>query len=57
MIFVGFLVPFEGKKEEPHCEDVDGFIDTTTVGETRKVSDARITSIHFSCFTLFCIIC
>ena len=34
------LIPFEGKIEEPHHDDVDGFIDTITVGETRKVSDA-----------------
>ena len=33
-------IPFEGKIEEPHRDDVDGFIDTITVGETRKVSDA-----------------
>ena len=40
-------VPFEGNIEEPHRSDVDGFIDMIVVGETRKVSDARITSIHF----------
>ena len=34
------LIPFEGSVEEPHRDDVDGFIDTITVGETRKVSDA-----------------
>ena len=34
------LIPFEGSVEEPHCDDVDGFIDTIAVGETRKVSDA-----------------
>ena len=47
------LVPFEGKTEEPHREDVDGFIDTITLGETRKVSDARITSIHFPVLRYF----
>ena len=26
---------------------MEGFIDTITIGETRKVSDARIASIHF----------
>ena len=35
-----YLIPFEGIIEEPHRDDVDGFIDTITVGETRKVSDA-----------------
>ena len=41
------LIPFKGIIEEPHRGDVDGFIDTITIGETRKVSDARTTSIHF----------
>ena len=34
---------------------MDGFIDTITVGETRKVSDARITSIHFPVLRYFAI--
>ena len=34
------LIPFESTIEEPHRADVDGFIDTITIGETRKVSDA-----------------
>ena len=49
------LVPFEGTPEESHRSDVDGFIDTITVGETRKVSDARITSIHFPVLRYFAI--
>ena len=49
------LVPFEGKTEEPHHDDVEGFIDTITVGETRKDSDARITSIHFPVLRYFAI--
>ena len=48
-------IPFEGSLEEPHHRDVDGFIDTITVGETRKVSDARITSIHFPILRYFAI--
>ena len=32
------LIAFKGTLEEPHRGDVDGFIDTITVGETRKVS-------------------
>ena len=40
-------IPFEGSIEEPHHNDVEGFIDMIAVGETRKVSDARITNIHF----------
>ena len=40
-------LPFEGSIEEPHRNGVEGFIDMIVVGETRKVSDARITSIHF----------
>ena len=34
---------------------MDGFIDTIDVGETRKVSDARITSIHFPVLRYFAI--
>ena len=40
-------LPFEGSIEEPHPRDVAEFIDMIAVGETRKVSDARTTSIHF----------
>ena len=50
-------IPFVGSIEEPHRSDVDGFIDRIVVGETRKVSDARITSIHFPCSMLLCDIC
>ena len=34
---------------------MEGFIDTIAVGETRKVSDARITSIHFPVLRYFAI--
>ena len=47
------LVPFGGKTEEPHRDDVEGFINNITVGETRNVSDARITSIHFPVLRYF----
>ena len=40
-------IPLTGSIEEPHQNDVEGFIDMIVVGETRKVFDARITSIHF----------
>ena len=46
-------ITFEGSLEEPCRKDVDGFIDTITVGQTRKVSDARITSIHFPVLCYF----
>ena len=49
------LIPFEGSVAEPHHDDVEGFIDTIVVGETRKVSDARITSIHFPVLRYFAI--
>ena len=48
-------LPFSSSVEEPHRNDVEGFIDTIAVGETRKVSDARITSIHFPVLRYFAI--
>ena len=48
-------IPFAGSIEEPHHSDVDGFIDRIVVGETRKVSDARITSIHFHVLRYFAV--
>ena len=48
-------IPFVGSIEEPHRSDVDAFIDRIVVGETRKVSDARITSIHFPVLRYFAI--
>ena len=46
-------LPFEGSVEEPHPSDVYEFIDRIVVGETRKVSDARITSVHFPVLRYF----
>ena len=51
----GLQDTFRGSLEEPHRKDVDGFINTITVGQTRKVSDARITSIHFPVLRYFAI--
>ena len=48
-------IPFAGSIEEPHRNDVEQFIDTIVVWETRKVSDARITSIHFPVLCYFAI--
>ena len=48
-------IPFVGSIEEPHRSDVDIFIDKIAVGETRKVSNARITSIHFPVLCYFAI--
>ena len=53
-------LPFSGSIEESHRNDVEEFIDMIAVGETRKVSDARITSIHFPVlryFAIFASIC
>ena len=52
---VACKLPFEGSIEEPHPRDVAEFIDMIAVGETRKVSDARITSIHFPVLRYFAI--
>ena len=48
-------LPFEGSIEEPYRNDVEGFIDTIAVVETRKFFDARITSIHFPVLRYFAI--
>ena len=52
---VVYKLPFEGSVEEPRPSDVDEFIDRIVVGETRKVSDARTTSIHFPVLCYFAI--
>ena len=46
-------IPFEGTLDEPHRNEVEAFINTITVGETRKVSNARITSIHYPVLRYF----
>ena len=48
-------IPFVGSIEEPHRNDVEGFIDTIAVGETRGVSDGKITSMHFPVLRYFAI--
>ena len=48
-------IPFAGSIEEPHRNDVEGFINTIAIGEMRKVFDARITSIHFPVLRYFAI--
>ena len=48
-------IPFEGNIKEPHRSDVDWFIDRIIVGETGKISDVRITSIHFPILRYFAI--
>ena len=40
-------IPFEDRLDEPHRKDVHGFVNTSTIGDPKKGSDARITSIHF----------
>ena len=50
-----FRIPFEGSIKESHPSDVDGFIDQTAPRETREVSDARTTSIHFPVLCYFAI--
>ena len=48
-------IPFEAKLEEPHRKDVDGFVNTITVEEPKKGSDAKISSIHFPVLCYFAI--
>ena len=51
------ILPYEGSVEEPRPRDVEDFIDEVTIGEWRRVSEARVASLHFSCFALLLIIC
>ena len=46
-------IPPDGILEEPPCKELEPFIKLISVGETRKVSDARITSIHFPMLRYF----
>ena len=49
-------IPLEGKLEEPHRRDVDGFVNTITIGDPKKGFDARISSIHFPVLRYFAIL-
>ena len=40
-------LPYEGSVEEPRPRDVEDFIYEVTMGERRKVSEARVASLHF----------
>ena len=40
-------LPYEGSVSELCPRDVEDFIDEVTVGERRKVSEARVSSLHF----------
>src|SRR4051812_50128204 len=46
-------IPSEGILEEPPRKELEPFIKLISVGETRKVSDARITSIYFPVLRYF----
>ena len=48
-------IPFEGKLEEPHREDVDGFVKNIAVEEPKKGSEARVSCIHFPVLCYFAI--
>src|SRR3954471_7569041 len=46
-------IPPEGILEEPPRKELEPFINLISVGETSKVSNARITSIHFPVLRYF----
>ena len=52
-----YKLPYEGSVDKPRPRDVEDFIDEVTIGERRKVSEARVANLHFSCFALLLIIC
>ena len=40
-------LPYEGSVDEQRPRDVEYFIDEVTVAERRRVSKARVASLHF----------
>ena len=48
-------IPYEGELDEPHCEDVGGFVNTIAVEELKKGSEAKVSSIHFPMLRYFAI--
>ena len=40
-------LPYVGSVEEPCPSDMEDFINEVTVGERRRVSEARVASLHF----------
>ena len=48
-------IPYEGELDEPHREDVGGFVNTIVVKEPKKGSEAKVSSIHFPVLRYFAI--
>ena len=48
-------IPYEGELEEPHHNDVYGFVNTIVVEEPKKGSEAKVSSIHFPVLRYFAI--
>ena len=46
-------IPYEGELEEPHREDVAGFVNTIAIEEPKKGSEAKVSSIHFPVLRYF----
>ena len=46
---------YKGELEEPHREDVEGFVNTVAVEEPKKGSEAKISSIDFPVLRYFAI--
>ena len=40
-------LPYEGSADEPRPRDVEDFIDEVAIGERIKMSEARVSSLHF----------
>ena len=48
-------IPYEGESEEPHREDVAGFVDIIIVEEPKKGSESKVSIIHFPVLRYFAI--
>ena len=45
-------IPYEGELDEPHRDDVGGFVNTIVVEEPKKGSEGRSLAYTFPCYVI-----